>query len=1407
LNNEKKNIYDVKGAIMRKLLTVLILMTGVLLFGATERGLTCRELAEPSNPTGGQATVWQGESIEVSQHLEEIDREGWELADSVNINTFLAAGEHISVEYSGILHEIAISEPSLEASGAVLDAIDRAPAWIRAELETTLLLLDEELQEFWANVINEVDDPIIDEVAFCIATASDVYLSSEWAYPELYIQNAQMIYEYDQELNYVEVIDYGNSVTDEDYYTTTRYWTKSSTGVVHQVEVPRDIYYWHIVHPKITDEIPAFIAPDIVESNGSHTTNIVGPEDGYFWRDFLYNYEDEDYPSLRNYLVQCEYANDFTTGYDSAIGACTKWLGQSLVFTSNFERPHQPVRIYRKHIGRCGEHADMRVAIGRIALVPTTSIVCFTVDHTWNEFWDEEWIHWDGGSINNPYMYENGWGSNFGSVIDVRSDGVMRSVTETYAPNYATLTVHALDNAGEPLDGARVLVGLRLNGQVTGDMVGWTDNMGEYEFPIGDGHEYWVQMSSSWGNVDYQMITENTVGGDEYEVQLQINNQIPQIEYTEIAIPEDDEADYKLVVEYEADDQVVFGNIVMDDTSEDTWFYNRQQQGAVNFFMCDLVQYFSYVSGLPYEAFNTISESDFGIFGFEMPNPALGSWYAVLDNGNNVINPQWVKGNVTLYRWEGTGGTGTLTGIVNDVATGGGIASAEVRAGAFSTETGADGSYELAVYPGIYTVVVDHPLYERVRYESIAVADGEQTILDGSLTDDPIAPLNVVVSGDDETVAVVNWDAPSSLMNRNLLGYKVYRLLDENEFLPEEWVELTSEPISETSYTDSEWLSLTAGEYRYAVVAYYSSYTSSFTISQILPLYMTAQVSINLMTNSGDSAGGAVVELRNLDGVNSPYNYEFIYPAEGSLVLDNVWKGNYQISIAMEYYGGLTIEEEILADIEFEFELIELLPGAGFAGVCNYYLSWNAVAQNRAFENYRIYLDGSTEPLGIVTEPGLDLAAAGVDAGEHSVEIVTVYSSGVSAGTVTEFEEGSSLDYELLAHFPFDSNFNDIESGWIGECSNIALEETPFGNGAVFNGGDFITVAANPELTESALHYTTLFWINADSLNSGWRGVIGRPGRNQCVWLNADADYLHHRFHTASGGTNDGAPNTPNGRFHWEEWNQVAIVNNGLVAKTYINGELLAMGALGSALVADSTDMYIGKSPDNPTAEGYLYGIVDEVRMWNRGLSDAELRELYLNEVEVLGSGTLSGMITDSVSGNGVGDVLVELGIYEALSETDGSFEIEVPGRTYDIRLSLADYLVQWEYDYLVQTGEVNELEFTFELTGDSENEIESAGLISISNYPNPLVSGSERNNGTTFRIRANQGIEAEVELGIYNIKGQKVWHNSLEVVSGLNEYYWNGRDIQGKSCSSGIYFYHLINAKIKKSGKLLILR
>jgi len=71
------------------------------------------------------------------------------------------------------------------------------------------------------------------------------------------------------------------------------------------------------------------------------------------------------------------------------------------------------------------------------------------------------------------------------------------------------------------------------------------------------------------------------------------------------------------------------------------------------------------------------------------------------------------------------------------------------------------------------------------------------------------------------------------------------------------------------------------------------------------------------------------------------------------------------------------------------------------------------------------------------------------------------------------------------------------------------------------------------------------------------------------------------------------------------------------------------------------------------------------------------------------------------------------------------------------------------------------------------------------SNYPNPF------NPSTTISFSLPK--EENIELTIYNIKGQKV----KTLYSGIAEegkhtMVWEGKDSNGKEVSSGIYFYKL---------------
>ena len=97
------------------------------------------------------------------------------------------------------------------------------------------------------------------------------------------------------------------------------------------------------------------------------------------------------------------------------------------------------------------------------------------------------------------------------------------------------------------------------------------------------------------------------------------------------------------------------------------------------------------------------------------------------------------------------------------------------------------------------------------------------------------------------------------------------------------------------------------------------------------------------------------------------------------------------------------------------------------------------------------------------------------------------------------------------------------------------------------------------------------------------------------------------------------------------------------------------------------------------------------------------------------------------------------------------------------------------------------------------ENEIISTKM-ELSNYPNPF------NPTTTINYSLKEN--SKVSLKIYNIKGQKVKQLFNDQLSaGEHSVIWNGTDNNGKSVSSGIYFYKLRTANFEKTKKMILMK
>lgn len=573
--------------------------------------------------------------------------------EQYDLDLYIPAGDYFAIHFDHEKESLNLRFPGQADlfSSNVQTALDKAPGWLRNDLINVFSLLETTYQEKWANAILVAEDPYIDEIAFCIAHLSPQYLMSSFAHTELITRNAEVIYEYDPLLEYVDVIDYGSSETDPDYYSTTTYRKANYTDTV-EVEVPREIYYWYIVHPKITDEIPAYIDPDIPEY--THRENITGPGEGYFWREFLFNHADPGYAKFKEMIEGCRIVwNKFGGPANTdphAINIMNRWLDAAITFTSENDRPHQPVRIYRKHMGRCGEFGDMRVAIARTALIPAAAVGTYSRDHVWNEFWDEKWIHWDG-STDDPMMYIDDWGKEFNSVFKWRSDGLFISVTDRYTRENAKLIIYALDSLSNPIDGARIILyAPGLYQDKAFDNYAVTDIDGKVIFLVAAGRTYWARMETDFGNVPASggqvlRVVSSSRDGETYTVSLTVNAEKPGLQLQEVTAHQTGN-DFYLDSDIKISRQIIRGRDLFDDLDMGAYQFIDKRPGTLNFFMTDENNYSTYNNGQECEAFQFKRDTALQ-FGYEFSDAS--DIYFVFDNSTSQHTLQHIMGTINLY--------------------------------------------------------------------------------------------------------------------------------------------------------------------------------------------------------------------------------------------------------------------------------------------------------------------------------------------------------------------------------------------------------------------------------------------------------------------------------------------------------------------------------------------------------------------------------------------------------------------------------------------------------------------------------------------------------------------------------------------------------------------------------------
>ncbi|RKZ34016.1 hypothetical protein DRQ33_03075 [bacterium] len=586
-----------------------------------------------------------------------------------SIQTVLLPGEMVYIRVdanSDVVEAVDSREPLPEDCNS---AIDISPVWLRNDLYQSFRHLPSERAEELAGEILAAPEEQIDEIAFCVAHLSPQALTDTRFDTELLSLNAYWIYRLADSLDYVELVEYGSG---DDWHTTTAYWVVSEDLTdTTLMEIPREIYYWFVVHPKLSDEAPKM--RDIPSDTRQMTF-------GYFWREFLWtdpdeewNYTDDgEYPLLADWMKQAKVMwirNDTVLSADrpidstnSALDIAGEWVSTVMPFEPGYIRPIQPNQIAIAHYGNCGEVQDLLAAAARTALLPVNCVGTMLQDHVWNEFWDYEypgelWTEdpwhcyqvdrWGGVTSLAPswggYDTDRGGSKNVNNALTWRGDGYMLDRTPAYT-YVCTLIVEVLDAFDNPVPGAEVLFASNYYNDSSGALyyadIRATDKDGKVIVAMGDSCPYYFRVDSPVGSYPEETGVVSafpglgeglSVVGETYIASVNLSGALSNLPITELTPTT---GPRELTLTFHATDEYIRGTGRFD-SQEGTYSY-RSPEGRMTVFVCDSANFQNYLDGLEFDAYEYHSRQTEGELVLELPTRDV--WYAVASAEEMVTN-------------------------------------------------------------------------------------------------------------------------------------------------------------------------------------------------------------------------------------------------------------------------------------------------------------------------------------------------------------------------------------------------------------------------------------------------------------------------------------------------------------------------------------------------------------------------------------------------------------------------------------------------------------------------------------------------------------------------------------------------------------------------------------------------
>ncbi|MDP9003098.1 MAG: hypothetical protein M3O46_23655 [Myxococcota bacterium] len=239
--------------------------------------------------------------------------------------------------------------------------------------------------------------------------------------------------------------------------------------------------------------------------------------------------------------------------------------------------------------------------------------------------------------------------------------------------------------------------------------------------------------------------------------------------------------------------------------------------------------------------------------------------------------------------------------------------------------------------------------------------------------------------------------------------------------------------------------------------------------------------------------------------------------------------------------------------------------------------------------------------------------AAGADAAANAVaDAATPDATADATADAATFDaapDAGSIAVGLVAFYPFDEASGTTSADISGNGHTATMSGATFaagvrGNAAAMNGnGQYVSLPN--DILNGLTSVSVCAWVNFNALLTYSRIFDFGTGQNVYMFLTPGV-----RFAITVGGR-PGEQRVDAPVLATNSWQHVAVTMAGTTSTIYVNGVVAAQGTttLNPASLTTTTQNWLGRG--EYASDPYQNGRIDQVRIYSRALSAAEIQQLF----------------------------------------------------------------------------------------------------------------------------------------------------------------------------------------------------